>query len=377
MIASVLESLYVLAVVDTLVYVVVIYAAFSRRIGAEGKTLVLVFSSYMVGVVVLYMVGAYGAGYIWFIAAIVLSALLGRRRLVVLQLVLAMLALLVYAGLIYFGLLDHDHPAFSVLIITSNLLLISLLLSYLIFRLLGSMRRAYTDQNLLSKKLADELAESRRYQNELAALIEHKDELLRELHHRVKNNLQTLSSLIQLELAEPRAECIEYSAEQGQRMMQRSIALLSVVNDLFLQNEAVPWIDAAALLDSLVYYAVDSDAARPFICSVLVEQQCIGFFPQDATVIALATAEILSAAARGATACRISLLSVSGQSLLRFQLSADAAAADGIYGLQENLKLELTGSRVMSRFFATLPTVAAVSASELLITLDVSSYAQD
>ena len=91
-----------------------------------------------------------------------------------------------------------------------------------------------TERKLASQRLNDSLAE--------------KDALLREVHHRVKNNLAAIIALIGLQqagLADP-ATRVEFT-ELGSR-----INAMALVHELLYRSETLTWIDMQTYLDSLI-----------------------------------------------------------------------------------------------------------------------------
>ncbi|HAP42753.1 MAG: hypothetical protein A2087_04800 [Spirochaetes bacterium GWD1_61_31] len=351
MIAAVSGGLYLIAVVDSAVYLAIAGLAFWPRLPDGLRISALVFFSFAVGAVVLFLTGPNGAGYIWFSCAIVLSALFMRRRLVVLQLALAVATLAVYAYCIDRGWLNHGYAVLSVVIISSNLLLVSLILVFLIHRLLASMRQSYQEQTVLAECLASELADSRRFQAELSTVLEHKDELLRELNHRVKNNLQLVSSLLGLD---GDVSCGDSTAGRpaGQvslATVQRRLQVLATVNELFLETTASGRIDLTRLFESLVICRLDSVSGRAQRCVVRSLDSRLGCTPQAATVLALLVDEVLENLGELAQDAWLDVCRTAGRWYLLVGPGGSGLDSDGATRLVERLLGNLAGDR----FFGT------------------------
>ncbi len=101
------------------------------------------------------------------------------------------------------------------------------------------------------KQLGDTLAEMAARldarQNELKAALGQKEHLLREIHHRVKNNLQTVTSLLNLYSRGIQNE----PAKQSLQEVRIRVQALALVHRHLYENPEHQWINAKALLGEL------------------------------------------------------------------------------------------------------------------------------
>ncbi|MDP3622851.1 MAG: histidine kinase dimerization/phosphoacceptor domain -containing protein, partial [Methanobacteriaceae archaeon] len=99
---------------------------------------------------------------------------------------------------------------------------------------------------------------SKEADKEIRNSLEEKDTLLREIHHRVKNNMQIISSLLNLQKywdsdVDP-LELIEDS--------QNRIRTMSIVHELLYQSENLSKVDLKAYIQKLTYYLFEQYSAR-------------------------------------------------------------------------------------------------------------------
>ncbi len=283
--AAVHEGLWAIVAVDTLAYALVIFAAFSTKASFSLRLILLVSLSLFIGMVVLYQTGPFGAGYIWMLCAAVLSALFGKARIVVLVNGVSMLFMLLWGLGIYLGWIDSKGAQpFTVVIIASNLLLISAGLSIVIRSLMDKLSFRLGQRDLVGKRLASELEESKRMAQQLDATVHEKDAVLRELHHRVKNNLQVVLSIMGMaDMKDPNA-CAT---------VKRRVRALALVNELALSRHDATSVDAGELFRSLAPRIAES--SFPEHPAVLVHVlSSVELDPQNAGLAAIIGADLLA-----------------------------------------------------------------------------------
>ncbi len=283
--AAAREGLWLIVAVDTLAYALVIFAAFSNKASFSLRLILLVSLSLSIGMVVLYQTGPFGAGYIWMLCAAVLSALFGKTRIVVLVNGISMVFMLLWGLGIYLGWVDNrGAQPFTVLIIASNLLLISAGLSIVIRSLMDKLSFRLGQRDLVGKRLASELEESKRMATQLDATLHEKEAVLRELHHRVKNNLQVVLSIMSMaDMNDPTA-CAT---------VKRRVRALALVNELALSRREATSVDAGELFRSLAPRIAES--SFPEHPAVLVHVlSSVELDPQNAGLAAIIGADILA-----------------------------------------------------------------------------------
>ena len=122
---------------------------------------------------------------------------------------------------------------------------------------------------------------------ELGRLVVSKDAALREVHHRVKNNLQTISSLLRLQARRS-------DSEQGRQALfeaERRVRAIALVHEI-LSKDATDQVPFDAIVGSLV--AVAEDAVLTSGPVEVTVTGSLGALPADvATPLAVILAELL------------------------------------------------------------------------------------
>jgi PAS domain S-box-containing protein len=109
-----------------------------------------------------------------------------------------------------------------------------------------------SDDGLLFSAAIRDVSERRRAEQELRASLREKELLLREIHHRVKNNLQLVSSLLSLQARELGSSELQSVVEKT----QHRIAAISMIHDALDRGDA----DLAGYLGRLVRNLVAAHA---------------------------------------------------------------------------------------------------------------------
>jgi two-component sensor histidine kinase len=105
----------------------------------------------------------------------------------------------------------------------------------------------------LSKVLRD-ISEQKRARRLIEQSLREKEVLLREIHHRVKNNLQVISSLLNLQVASVSSEM----ARKGLVESQSRIQSMALLHQLLYQSKDLAHIELGTYLRGLVDYLVST-----------------------------------------------------------------------------------------------------------------------
>ena len=126
--------------------------------------------------------------------------------------------------------------------------------------------------------------------DELSAALDDKDLLLKEIHHRVKNNLQITSSLIQLQARSFQDPQVRAAFNQTQQRL-RSISLL---HDVLYNEDASARTDMSVYLTELTREVATAHGADARGITVTVEADPIRLSPAQVTPLGLSLSEVLT-----------------------------------------------------------------------------------
>ena len=150
----------------------------------------------------------------------------------------------------------------------------------------------FDDNHTLRKLLFvdTDITESKKMENQIVASLKEKDLLLKEIHHRVKNNLQIIISLLNLQTGYIKDEETLKAVREGQNRV-RSMAL---VHEKFYQSDELGEIDFNEYTEKLCHFLKQSYAEQDAPVSITVNANGIGFDMDTAMPCGLLITEIVS-----------------------------------------------------------------------------------
>nr|WP_168047362.1 sensor histidine kinase [Brevundimonas alba] len=145
--------------------------------------------------------------------------------------------------------------------------------------------------------------------------LEEKDALMREIHHRVKNNLQIISSLLSMQqraLTDPQAKAAVGDTRQR-------ISALALIYRTLYQSADLRYADARIFLTELVGQLVSSEAGRGPVVTSSVEADSLVVDPDKLAPLALWLVEAVTNAQKHAFAGR------GGDLQVRFRVEGESS----------------------------------------------------
>ncbi len=152
----------------------------------------------------------------------------------------------------------------------------------------------------------------------LTEALDEKDALLREIHHRVKNNLQIISSLLSMQqraVSDPAARAALGDTRQR-------ISALALIYRTLYQGTDVRRADAEMFLNELVGHLVASESIRGPLVSSSVEADSLQIDPEKLAPMALWLVEAISNAQKHAFAER------GGDLKVRFKVNGETSVLE-------------------------------------------------
>jgi two-component sensor histidine kinase len=165
----------------------------------------------------------------------------------------------------------------------------------------------------------DELAETITTRDAaLLAAVEEKDALMREIHHRVKNNLQIISSLLSMQQRALKDE----PAKAAVGDTRQRIAALALIYRTLYQSDDLRYADARIFLTELVGQLIASESGRGHLVTSSVEADSLVVDPDKLAPLALWLVEAVTNAQKHAFAGR------GGDLKVRFRVNGDTSVLE-------------------------------------------------
>ncbi|GAA0616152.1 sensor histidine kinase PhyK [Brevundimonas kwangchunensis] len=165
----------------------------------------------------------------------------------------------------------------------------------------------------------DELAETITARDAaLLASLAEKDALMREIHHRVKNNLQIISSLLSMQ----QRALTDAQAKAAVGDTRQRIAALALIYRTLYQSDDLRYADARIFLTELVGQLIASESGRGYLVTSSVEADSLVVDPDKLAPLALWLVEAVTNAQKHAFAGR------GGDLKVRFKVDGDVSVLE-------------------------------------------------
>ena len=222
---SIRERLWPVLIGDVVANLWVLLLAFIPTFSYRVKVGSLLVLSYTLGLLLLLVTGPFGAGHLYIFAFVFLAALFGGKTSIILANLLAVLTHVSLAFAKSAGLINWEQGLDSIVVVSSNFILVSLVLSFSAHYLVSHYSRAASEEARMRAEL---------------------EVLLHEIEHRGKNNIQVISSIVNLKAKEGKdpAKTIEE--------IRASLSAIAAVHQLLRRREQEQIIGLRGLIDELV-----------------------------------------------------------------------------------------------------------------------------
>jgi two-component sensor histidine kinase/DNA-binding NarL/FixJ family response regulator len=154
-----------------------------------------------------------------------------------------------------------------------------------------SLRKQAEDEfHRINSELTREIGERRKAEEKILASLAEKEVLLKEVHHRVKNNLQIITTLLDLQFENIHDE----QALMALRVSQDRIKSIALVHEKLYQTTDIARIDFAGYLESLTSHLCGSYMHGPEQISLKIDVGNVALVIDKAIPCGLIINELLS-----------------------------------------------------------------------------------
>ena len=152
------------------------------------------------------------------------------------------------------------------------------------------LKERVAELKTINEQLQTEIAERKRAEEEIKASLKEKEVLLKEIHHRVKNDLQVVSSLLYLQSEHIKDE----QSLATIRESQSRIKSMALVHEQLYQSKGLARVDFAEYIQNLATYLFRSYGVNPDAITLKINADDVSLGIDTAIPCGLIISELVS-----------------------------------------------------------------------------------
>ena len=215
-----------------------------------------------------------------------------------------------------------------------------------------------------------------REEAELENAVHEKNVLLKEVHHRVKNNLQLINSIINMILRGSRSEETRIVVS---RLQDRVMALASVHRSIY-QAQSMDRVEAADIVREIVNQGVNIGLPRGSDVDVTIDMEPVTLYPDQAMPLSLMVSEAITNALKyvgGDTPSISVVLKQNAGTETGEQKTASITVSNTVGASVDDLEGTGLGSQLVNAFARQLEGEPEITQEDGIYTLHVSFNISD